>query len=228
MRRPRQPCAVLSRRTGEAHEHGRGPVCGHARTCCCARCRTPCATRHSEQLLTFTTQVTPSHDRRTTSRGSRLVLQQQLSQPPRCPQWHQRKGWDHYRQQCHPSRAAEDSQCGRWITALSIHIDPSMRWQCEQHSRPGDAPGRTEVRLGACRDAMCASICTSTWSSSWAETGLRAAWLADTAHRGGVHRGHRAAPHCVEARDQVALGAQDTDRTLSKDQLSQGCVSGDS
>ena len=124
----------------------------------------------------------------------------------------------------------KDSQCGRWITALSIHIDPSMRWQCEQHSRPGDAPGRTEVRLGACRDAMCASICTSTWSSSWAETGLRAAWLADTAHRGGVHRGHRAAPHCVEVtvKDQVALGAQDTDRTLSKDQLSQGCVSGDS
>ena len=41
---------------------------------------------------------------------------------------------------------------------------------------------------------MCASICTSTWSSSWAETGLRAAWLADTAHRGacteatGQHR----------------------------------------
>ena len=99
-----------------------------------------------------------------------------------------------------------------------------MRWQCEQHSRPGDAPGRTEVRLGACRDAMCASICTITWSSSWAETGLRAEWLADTAHRGGVHRGHRAAPHCVEVRDQVALEAQDTDRTLCEDCLSRLCI----
>ena len=49
---------MLSRRTEEAHEHGRGPVCGHARTCCCTRCRTPCTTRHScEQLPTFTTYV---------------------------------------------------------------------------------------------------------------------------------------------------------------------------
>ena len=117
---------MLSRRTGEAHEHA-GAGLGRARTRCCARCRTPApsGTPNSYRRLLPESRL-PSTD----------------EPPAQEPNQSSSNSYHGHRDACYgaggeagititssaiPHEVTKDSQCGRWITALSIHIGPSMR-----------------------------------------------------------------------------------------------------
>ena len=101
-----------------------------------------------------------------------------------------------------PHEVAEDSQCGRWITALSIHIDPSMR--SVRAAQPARRCTRAHRSTLGClpRRYVCIHMHKHTEQQLGRDRSAGSVARRHSAPR-GVHRGHRAAPHCVEVRDQV-------------------------
>ena len=226
MRCPRQPCAVLSRRTEEAHEprRGRSGACTH--------------------LLLRPVQDSVRHP--ALANSYRRLLPK--SRPPAADEPPAEEANQSTDNSYHSHRDACYGAGGEAGTTITSSAIP------HEQQRTASAAGGSQL-LAYISTHLCAGSasstagqrCTRTHRSTlgWPRRYVcihmhkhmeqqlgrdRSAGSVARRHSAprGVHRGHRAAPHCVEVGDQVALGAQDTDRTLSKDQLSQGCASGDS
>ena len=220
---------MLSRRAGEAHEHA-GAGLGRARTCCCTRCRTPCATRRPVS----------------TAPHRRLLPESRLAPADEPPAEEPNQSTNNSYHGHRDARYGTRGKVGITIASSAIPHEQQRTASAaggsqllayiSTHLCAGSASSTAgqEMHPGAPKTLGCLPrryVCIHMHKHMEQQLGRdRSAGSVARRHSAlrGVHRGHRAAPHCVEARDQVALGAQDTDRTLSKDQLSQGCVSGDS